>query len=694
MSKLYFLPVLTVLFFLIRLTPVDAQVPVEISSQKIIVEGKVYYMHTVRKGQTVYSISRAYGITEEILKKENPSSAGGIKEGQVLKVPSAQTQSQTPQPQQTQVQTIPQNASKSKGFIYHIMAKDETAYSLSKKYNVTVEDIVRSNPGLNINSIPVGTSLAIPEVTAYDQTEATLSARKEETQAQIPSQSRQQETQPAGEGKNNYHRVTKGETLSSISREYNISLRDLKKANKGLLFPKEGEYILIPSKESTSDTEPIEQTLKPFQDNQQENPVEAVEESAVRENHSETTNLKDLKGSVKVAVLLPFFLAENASREFTDSSTTDAKGQTIYKEGYQPGEWIYETSIPFVEMYEGVLLAADSLRSLGLDVELDVYDTGDDTIAIERLISTGKLREADLILGPVYSAGLENVAKYASVFNIPVVSPVPLRDPNILLDNTSLFKMCPSPVIEQEKIAKEVAAIPDANIVFMYSDSLMYNPITVSYKRKLTEALTNGTDTVSVKFRDFFFSGRMIKKTNVYKDANGLESQMVAGKENVVILAISDSPKVSGVLSLLHTLSRKFNIRVVGTPEILDLWNTGTIDLRYFYDLRMMIPVDSYVDYSRPEVCSFLRNFNAKFKTEPKQENFAWRGFDMGFYFIGGVALYGDSFIRKHDRYNPLLLSSGLNFIHKNPHEGFENHDMFILQYNKDMTITVLPAKE
>jgi hypothetical protein len=450
---------------------------------------------------------------------------------------------------------------------------------------------------------------------------------------------------------------------------------------------------MIPTKGSASDTEPIEQTLKPFQDNQQEIPLTTVEDSEAREDRSETTVLKDLKGSVKVAVLLPFFLPENSAREFIDSSATDAKGQTIYKEGYQSGEWIYETSIPFVEMYEGILLAADSLRSLGLVVELDVYDTGDDTIAIEKLISTGKLREADLILGPVYSAGLENVAKYASNFNIPVVSPVPLRDPNILNGNTSLFKMCPSPFIEQEKIAREVASIPDANVVLMYSDSLMYNPLTVSYKQKLTEALTNGADTVSKNFHDFFFSGRMIKKTNVYKDANSLELKMVAGKENIVILAISDSPKVSGVLSLLHNLSRKFDIRIVGTPEIIDLWNSGTIDLRYFYDLRMMIPVDNYVDYSRPEVNSFLRSFNAKFKTEPKQENFAWRGFDMGFYFIGGVALYGDSFIRKHDRYNPLLLSSDLNFIRKNSQEGFENNNMFILQYNKDMTVTVLPVK-
>ena len=44
--------------------PLMAQVPVpvEISTEKIVVEGKVYYMHQVEKGQTLYSIARAYSV--------------------------------------------------------------------------------------------------------------------------------------------------------------------------------------------------------------------------------------------------------------------------------------------------------------------------------------------------------------------------------------------------------------------------------------------------------------------------------------------------------------------------------------------------------------------------------------------------------------------------------------------------------
>ncbi|MCK7529927.1 MAG: LysM peptidoglycan-binding domain-containing protein [Marinilabiliales bacterium] len=52
-----------------------------------------------------------------------------------------------------------------------------------------------------------------------------------------------------------YHRVRKGETLSTIAGEYGISVRDLKRANKGLLFPHEGDTLMIPRKKITEQTQ-------------------------------------------------------------------------------------------------------------------------------------------------------------------------------------------------------------------------------------------------------------------------------------------------------------------------------------------------------------------------------------------------------------------------------------------------------
>ncbi len=85
----------------------------------------------------------------------------------------------------------------------------------------------------------------------------------------------------------------------------------------------------------------------------------------------------------------------------------DAQGNTIYKEVVKPEGWIYEGSLPFLEAYEGILLAVDSLRTLGLVVELDVFDTGADSARINRLLWSGALDKADLIIGPVFSYNVE-----------------------------------------------------------------------------------------------------------------------------------------------------------------------------------------------------------------------------------------------------------------------------------------------
>ena len=47
--------------------------PVTVSSEKVKLNGKVYYAHLVLERQTIYSIAKAYGVTEQDLYDANPS---------------------------------------------------------------------------------------------------------------------------------------------------------------------------------------------------------------------------------------------------------------------------------------------------------------------------------------------------------------------------------------------------------------------------------------------------------------------------------------------------------------------------------------------------------------------------------------------------------------------------------------------
>ena len=63
---------------------------VVISTEKANIAGKRYYLHKVLPKQTVFSICKAYGVTEEALQAANPDLKDGLKAGAILFVPMSE----------------------------------------------------------------------------------------------------------------------------------------------------------------------------------------------------------------------------------------------------------------------------------------------------------------------------------------------------------------------------------------------------------------------------------------------------------------------------------------------------------------------------------------------------------------------------------------------------------------------------
>jgi len=622
-SFIYLLSALAVITALLSTASASAQeqVPVEISKEKIVVSGKVYYMHEVLKGQTLYSIARAYNVRIDQISGENEIGENGIREGQILRIPAS-----------------PATSAPAK-------AADVSPEQASQK----------QAPSSRTTPVTVQRETAIPPPSQQDE-------------------------------KYIRHMVRKGETLSSIAREYGISVRDLKRENRGLLFPHEGDYLLIPRRlvsnsryESRPVTffdtimlgENVPDTLMLTE------PVEIFTFSASR------TEISELEGSMRVALLFPFFIDENNDRSYIDSSKVDSRGNKIYREVTMPATWIYEGSLPFLEAYEGILLAVDSLRTLGLSVEMDVYDTGGDSTRINHLLWSGALDNADLIIGPAYSYNLEKVSSWAMLRDIPVVSPVPLRDRDIVIDKPTLYRVFPSEIIAQDIMAGELRSHPESNVIFMYADTAMYDPSTVMLWNKVTRVMQEISPYDTLSLTPYYFTG-ISSRSDAYSGVASLENFMSTDRENIVVLATTRTPIISSAFSALHSLIRKYDIKVIGYPELASL---ETIDLKYYYDLELLIPVTAFIDFDSPAAQAFMSSFLKKFKTEPMAESFAWRGFDIALYFIGGIALYGRDFLKDPGLFSPALLCLEPDFRRDNRRDGYENRGMYILHYRKDMTI-------
>ncbi len=125
----------------------------QMSAVRKTVNGKEYYLHTIEKGQTVYGISKIYGISDKDILEANPQAASGIRAGDTLLVPVIKAGSES-KPKVTQQGDA--------DYIRHRVEKGETLYRLSVKYGVSVDDILKCNGGLD-SGLREGSIVLIPK---------------------------------------------------------------------------------------------------------------------------------------------------------------------------------------------------------------------------------------------------------------------------------------------------------------------------------------------------------------------------------------------------------------------------------------------------------------------------------------------------------------------------------------------------
>ena len=146
--------------------------PVEISAEKVNINGSVYRLHKVLKGHTLYSISKAYGVSVEDIQKANPSLSEGLKAGTLLYIPEAVPQktavqpetavredAQDREPQAPERKPVKKNSRK---YRKYNVKWYETLDDVAVKFNVTTQAIIILN-GIDPDSDKRIRSVMIPD---------------------------------------------------------------------------------------------------------------------------------------------------------------------------------------------------------------------------------------------------------------------------------------------------------------------------------------------------------------------------------------------------------------------------------------------------------------------------------------------------------------------------------------------------
>lgn len=210
---------------------------------------KFFIIHQVDEKETLFGISKRYQVTVNDLVQTNPTLSEGLKIGQRIRIPYT-PKATTPTPVPASPKPVqPATSTPSPGSIIHTVAQGETMFSISKRYNVAVGDIISWNK-LSGSDLAVGQKLEI-RTNAASAKAATSVPAAATTQ---PKASQPVETKPSNPAPQNQnldkpvaatqtaantqlpgdwitHTVAQGETLFSISQKYNSSVDDIRSWN-------------------------------------------------------------------------------------------------------------------------------------------------------------------------------------------------------------------------------------------------------------------------------------------------------------------------------------------------------------------------------------------------------------------------------------------------------------------------------
>lgn len=102
-------------------------------------ENQSYFLHTIEKGQSLYSISSMYGVSQSDIIQLNPGCEEKIYAGQTIRIPQKQKASKQDEK-------------------FHTIEAGETLYKLTTIYNVSAKAICEANPGLSAENFRIGPS--------------------------------------------------------------------------------------------------------------------------------------------------------------------------------------------------------------------------------------------------------------------------------------------------------------------------------------------------------------------------------------------------------------------------------------------------------------------------------------------------------------------------------------------------------
>ena len=496
-------------------------------------------------------------------------------------------------------------------------------------------------------------------------------------------------------GKQYYiHTVQKRQTLKDISELYDVSVAEILYENKELKSePKRGSVIRIPYKEIIVEELIAEELFEDGEVAAENDTLVFVPEYVPKSFDSDRL--------YKVALMMPFYL-EQVDDKFVQEEASNKQ--------------LLAKPFSYLHFYEGFMIAVDSMvGSIGMKIDLKVYDVDQDTNKIANILSDTTLRDVDMIVGPFHLKPFERMMSFANENEIMIVNPMTNRE-DLLQGNRNMVKVKPSFSYQMQWLEQLIAdKYTDNNIFVLAMDSSCMenafiieeiasrNIVDYSYVpnqrikriiKKYQDAMKNEEiefDSTKYQSDNVVFDVAMINKfpddttklknqVAVYNysidSLNKVKNVASAFRKNLFVVYGDSKVFANEIINKLNIFSKDYPVSLIALPD----WSK--FDRLFNENLMKLSTVyfdDDYTDYDSYAVGEFICKFRNEYGTEPK--DMAYHGFNIGWYFLNALINYGDNVYDGIATFRIPLLNTKYYFERKNINDGYENTFWNVYQY-------------
>ena len=511
-----------------------------------------------------------------------------------------------------------------KRYIQYKVKKGETINVIAAKLSMDAKDLLRLNPDV-ASGLKVDSFIVVPEkqlnsykIKLKNNPEFVIDSLSNEDKI-IAEEAKLLE---ALKEKFVVYEVKKGDTFYNFKKNFNVTRGELLILNPEL---KEGLKV--------------GQILKI-----KEIPVDLTLEEVFYEDYIQP------EIALKVALLLPF-RTSNYNNDTITAQQIFTKNATLVNIA--------------TDFYLGAEIAIDSLRKKGLDIEFDVFDTGNRREdGLRNIISENDLNSNDAIIGPLYSEEVEMVASNVSV---PVIFPVYSNSQSDFY-STNIIKTSPEKSVFRAELERYIKENFGSGNIIIVSDAEIKN---IETSRLLKSSL---------EFEDSINDVHVLSPNEGYIEKTRFLEVLKPNTKNWIILATDDNVIVSDVINSLISLPEETTAKVF-TFDKGSVYNK--IDNRKLAKIGFTYVSEEFTDENSLYSRVFRKQYLKKNKALPSF--YATKGFDVTYDILVRLAS-GNDLKATFNQGASARVETKFDYRTSNT----ENQGLFIIQYNEDLTLTKL----